>query len=204
MTKALQRVVDHMLMPRCDIKLQFIQHGRSSCGDAWRDYSFATVPSRILFVSRRSSLRSVLAEACLTHMGGHNLVAQYCGQPGFVERSIHPAAMAALAGARIPVPVMPPRPWTDLWRAGTPRLDLVVTLDERVMASEPTWPGQPIATLWAFEDAALLADPDEAAPTAMRILYSLQRRLELQVNLPLGRADSSAIRSDLRDLGRMV
>ncbi|MBS0455675.1 MAG: protein tyrosine phosphatase [Proteobacteria bacterium] len=160
--------------------------------------------SRILFVSKRSSLRSVLAQACLTHMGGHQFVAQYCGQPGFVERSIHPAAKAALENAHIPVPGMPPRPWTDLWRTGSPRLDLVVTLDEGAMGSEPSWPGQPISALWAFEDAAALADPNDAARAAMRILYSLQRRLELLINLPLGRADSSAIRSDLRDLGRMA
>ncbi|MBS0339101.1 MAG: protein tyrosine phosphatase [Proteobacteria bacterium] len=162
------------------------------------------MPSRILFVSRRSSLRSVLAQACLTHMGGHHLVAQYCGQPGFVERTIHPAALAALDSAHIPAPAMPPRPWTDLWRMGSPRLDLVVTLDEAVLASEPSWPDQPISALWAFEDAAAMADPADAARAAMRILYSLQRRLELLVNLPLGRADSSAIRSDLRDLGRMA
>ena len=145
-----------------------------------------------------------MAQACLAHMGGHQLVSQYCGQPGFVERSIHPAALKALGSARIPVPIAPPRSWADLWHAGTPRLDFVVTLDAGVLTSEPTWPGQPISALWAFEDAAALTDPDDAARAAMRILYSLQRRLELLVNLPLGRADSSAIRSDLRDLGRMA
>lgn len=138
------------------------------------------------------------------HMGAHLFIAQSCGQPGFVEQSIHPAAVAALNAARIPVPASPPRAWTELWRTGAPRFDFVVTLDEKVMGSEPAWPGQPICALWAFEDAAALADPDDASRVAMQILYSLQRRLELLINLPLGHADSSAIRSDLRDLGRMA
>lgn len=136
-------------------------------------------------------------------MARHHFIAHFCGQPGFVERSIHPAALRALDGARIPVPAAPPRSWSELWRTGPLRLDIVVMLDEKVMGNVPSWPGQPISALWVLEDAAALADPGEAERTAMRNLYSLQRRLELLVNLPLGRADPSAIRSDLRDLGRM-
>jgi len=161
------------------------------------------VPHRILFVSRRNSLRSVLAQACLSHMAGHAFVAQSCGQPGWVDRAIHPAALAALAAARIPVPAAAPRAWTDLWRVAPPRLDFVVTLDERCIADEPAWPGQPISGLWAYDDAAALADRQEAERSALRTLYSLQRRLELLINLPLGHGDTSALRSDLRDLGHM-
>ncbi|HYP70353.1 MAG TPA: protein tyrosine phosphatase [Variovorax sp.] len=148
--------------------------------------------NRILFVSRRNSLRSMLAQACLSHMGGHSFVAESCGQPGSVAQILHPAAGLALNVARIPLPSAPPRPWTDLWRAGTPRLDFVVTLDEKVLASEPAWPGQPISALWAFQDAAALENQDDATRAAMQILYSLQRRLELLINLPLAHADTSA------------
>ncbi|MDM0111972.1 protein tyrosine phosphatase [Variovorax sp. J22R133] len=159
---------------------------------------------RILFVSQRNSLRSVLAQACLMHIGGHLFVAESCGQPGHVSRAPHPAAIAALKSARIAVPASPPRPWTDISRMSSPKLDFVVTLDERTLASQPAWPGQPICALWSFEDAAALDDAQLATQVAVRTLFALQRRLELLVNLALHEADSAAIQSDLRDLGHMA
>jgi len=162
------------------------------------------VLKRILFVSRRNSLRSVLAQACLMHMGGHVFSVESCGQPGQLSRTVHPAALAALEGARIPLRSSAPRAWTDFVRGGAPRMDFVVTLDRKILDSEPGWPGQPISALWDFEDAAALDDPARAAHGAMLILYALQRRLELLINLPLHHADGAALRSDLRDLGRMA
>jgi len=161
------------------------------------------VSQRILFVSRRNSLRSVLAQACLMHIGRGQFAAESCGQPGFISDTVHPAAIAALNHARIPVPAQAPRSWAEFSRSGARRMDFVVTLDERAMSSEPGWPGQPITALWAFEDAAALEDPNAAGHAAMQILFALQRRLELLINLPFHHVDSGALRSDLRDLGRM-
>jgi arsenate reductase len=158
---------------------------------------------RVLFVSRRDSLRSVLASACLAHIGLDRFAANSCGQPGHVAEAIHPAAIAALDTARIPVPRHSPQPWTTLWRTGLPRFDIVVTLDERALNHEPSWPDQPMSALWALDDVAAMDDAEAGARAAMQMLYVLQRRLELLANLPFHRADSTAIRSDLRDLGYM-
>ena len=158
----------------------------------------------LLFVSRRNSFRSVLAQAYLTHIGGHAFVAESCGQPGEVSGAFHPAAVAALQVARIPLPAQPPKSWTELLQKGRPRLDIVVTLDERTITSQPGWPGQPINALWAFEDAASSYDLDSGnSRPAMQVLFALQRRLDLLVSLPLHGGDPTAIRADLRDLGRM-
>mgnify|MGYP003576662480 CR=1 FL=1 len=137
------------------------------------------------------------------HMGGHRFAAHSCGQPGEVGHVLHPAAVFALRKAAIPFQDAAPRTWNDLLRRGPPRLDIVVTLDERTIATQPIWPGQPIAALWSFEDAAAVANPDAANEAAMRILFGLQRRLELLINLPLHQGDPIALRSDLRELGRM-
>jgi len=162
------------------------------------------VAKRILFVSRRNSLRSVLAQACLMHIGGHVFTADACGQPGQLSPAVHPAALAALDAARIPVPIASsPRAWTDFMRVGSPRMDFVVTLDRKVMDNEPGWPGQPITALWDFEDVAAIDEPARAAHGALQVVFALQRRLELLINLPLHHADGAAIRSDLRDLARM-
>jgi len=46
-------------------------------------------------------------------------------------------------------------------------------------------------------------DPDRVAHDAVQMLFSLRRRLELLVSLPMQGADRSAVRSDVRDLGYM-
>jgi protein-tyrosine-phosphatase len=157
----------------------------------------------LLFVSRRNSLRSVLAQAYVLHIGGDRFAAESCGQPGEVSDAFHPAAVAALRLARVPIPTSPPRSWAELLRKGTPRLDIVVTLDERTISSQPSWPGQPITALWSFEDAATASDSARTTEAAIQTLFALQRRLELMMSLPFHGTDSTAIRSDLRDLGRM-
>lgn len=157
----------------------------------------------ILFVSRRNSLRSVLAQACLLHIGSHRFAAESCGQPGEVQ-PLHPAAASALNKASISVPTSPPRSWAELWRNGRPRLDIVVTLDERTIATQPIWPGQPITALWSFEDAASIGNPEKAVDATMQILFSLRRRLELLMYLPMHSNNLAALRSDIRELGRMV
>ena len=45
------------------------------------------------------------------------------------------------------------------------------------------------------------SDLDKIAHDAIQMLFSLRRRLELLVSLPIQGVDRSAVRSDLRDLG---
>jgi arsenate reductase (thioredoxin) len=158
---------------------------------------------RVVFVSRRNSLRSILAEACLAHLNARRFTGVSCGQPKFVTKTIHPAALGALTSAGIALPRTQPRSWGELARAGVRRADFVITLDESTLEAQPMWPGQPYSALWAFEDAAALDDPEQTAHAAVQMLYSLRRRLELLINLPLKGASPAAIRSDILDLGHM-
>ena len=157
----------------------------------------------VLFVSRRNSLRSVLAHAYLSHIGGRRFVVESCGQPAQVPGAFHPVAIEVLQRAGIPLPASPPKTWGELWRNGAPRPDIVVTLDEGTMAGQPAWPAQPITALWAMDDAAGVSDVRVAKHMTTQMLFALQRRLELLVNLPLHGNDRAAIHLDLRDLGRM-
>jgi len=159
---------------------------------------------RIIFVSKRNSLRSILAQACLAHIAADRFSAISCGNPRHVSQSIHPAAAGALISAGIAVPQVQPRGWNELTRAGSLRLDFVITLDEPTQVLEPSWPGQPYSALWAFPDAAAFDNAEDAAHAAIQILYGLRRRLELLTSLPLQGADPAAIRSDIRDLGHMA
>ncbi|RZL92199.1 MAG: protein tyrosine phosphatase [Variovorax sp.] len=157
----------------------------------------------VIFVSRRNSLRSILAQACLNHLDADRFSAYSCGQPGFISDAIHPAAIGALRSASIAVPLVQPHGWNDLARAGGHRANFIITLDEATQSAEPRWPGQPDSALWALPDVAGLDDPEESARAAIQLLYMLRRRLELLTSLPLREADPAAIRSDVRDLAHM-
>jgi arsenate reductase len=157
----------------------------------------------VIFVSRRNSLRSILAEACLAHLDPKRFSASSCGQHGHVAREFHPAAIGALHSASIPVPSHGPRSWDELARSSSPPAEFVITLDATTEARQPSWPGQPDGALWAYPDVADGSEPEKVAHDAVQLLFSLRRRLELLVSLPLHGGDRAAVRSDVRDLGYM-
>ena len=157
----------------------------------------------VIFVSQRNSLRSILAQACLTHLGADRFSVYSCGQPGLFSEAIHPAAASALCKANVPIPLVEPHGWDRLARASVYTADFVITLDEATLSAEPCWPGQPCSALWALPDVAGLGHPDESARAATQVLYSLRRRLEF-LNILLRRgAITTAVRSDVRDLAHM-
>jgi len=157
----------------------------------------------VIFVSQRNSLRSILAQACLTQLGADRFTVYSCGQPSLISDAIHPAATSALCSANIPIPRAEPHGWDRLARASLHTADFIITLDEATQSAEPCWPGQPHSALWALPDVAGIDDPDESARAATQVLYSLRRRLEF-LNILLRRgADSTAVRSDVRDLAHM-
>ncbi len=157
----------------------------------------------VAFVSRRNSLRSVLAEACLAHLGQKRFLAYSCGQPGQIARTVHPAAASALKSAGIPLPRTTPRSWDELTRMGSPQADFVITLDPSMGPLEPRWPGRPDEAVWPYPDLAASGDSEETSHAAIQMLHSLRRRLELLINLPLRGKDRAAVRSDIRDLAHM-
>lgn len=157
----------------------------------------------VVFVSRRNSLRSVLAQACLARLGADRFVAHSCGDPAHVSDQIHPAAIAALSSAGIPVPILQPHGWNEMTRSNSPHANFIITLDESTLPIQPAWPGQPDAALWAFPDVAALDSSTEIEHAAIQMLYALRRRLELLISLPLHGPDRAAVRSDVRDMAHM-
>jgi arsenate reductase (thioredoxin) len=158
----------------------------------------------VIFVSQRNSLRSILAEACLAYLDKRQrFSALSCGQPGQIGPAAHPAAIGALSSAGIPIPQKPTRSWDDLLRSGLSRADFVITLEPSVQETEPRWPGQPDAAVWEYPDIVAGEDPEQTALSAIQMLYSLKRRLELLVSLPMEGVDKGALRSDVRDMAYM-
>jgi protein-tyrosine-phosphatase len=91
----------------------------------------------VIFVSRRNSLRSILAEACLLHLDPKRFSAYSCGQPGQLAHAFHPAAIGALKSAGMEIPNRAPRSWDEFARSNSPLADFIITLDA---ATEPLHP----------------------------------------------------------------
>lgn len=116
---------------------------------------------RVIFVSERSTLRSVLAHACLEHLAPREFSVQSCGRPGHIGRELHVAAIGALTSARMDLPASAaPRSWEQLREKGAASARFVITLDAEVGAFQPPWPGQPDTAVWPLPDVAGLKDPE--------------------------------------------
>jgi protein-tyrosine-phosphatase len=162
-------------------------------------------PITVLFVSRENAVRSILAEACLTQLGKGRFKALSCGVPGQTNRHIPEEVLEVLSASAISSKGLHTKSWNDFVLSGAPRLNLVISLDAATVSLHPSWPGQPDTALWSC--APVLTENrsvNDLKPLVLQTLYSLRRRLELLVALPMHGLDRSALRSDIRDMAHMT
>jgi arsenate reductase (thioredoxin) len=156
----------------------------------------------VLFVSQRNSLRSLLAQACLNHLGRERFLAHSCGSAVPADCQPHPLVAPSLRAAGIPAENLASRSWSQYARGDRTPMRFVITLSDDVASRQPpVWPGQPDTALWTFPDLLDPARSRAVSPQeAMAMLHTLRRRIELLVSLPMRGAASGDLRSDLRDL----
>lgn len=83
-------------------------------------------------------------------------------------------------------------------------MDFVINLADEVHDQMPMWPGQPPTALWSYPDIIAGADLGrDVGKDMVQMLYSLRRRLELFVSLPMRNKDREALSSDVRDMAYM-
>lgn len=157
--------------------------------------------ANVLFVSVENSCRSLLAEACLRHVGRSSLKAFSCGVPTQIADAPSPWALLALQTAGIPSDGLECKAWTEFFKSGAPKMDFVIALDAETAESHPAWRGQPETALWAYTRIAKgTARGAEKSVAAIHTLMSLRRRIELLVSLHNRAGKHSDLRHDLRDL----
>lgn len=159
----------------------------------------------VLFVSCANRARSILAEACLNQLGKGRFHAFSCGMPGHTGGPIPAPVLEVLEAASVATTGLHSKSWSEFTRMGAPRMDFVISLDEATTKQHPSWPGQPDTALWG-SPAILTPNIDglELKVISLQALYSLRRRLELLVALPMHGSDRTALRSDIRDMAHMA
>jgi protein-tyrosine-phosphatase len=161
-------------------------------------------PSNVLFVSRNNAARSLLAEACLRHLGKNKFHAFSCGVPAKVAEAPSGWTLLALQTAGIATEGLTCKGWTEFTRSGAPRFDFVIALDAETLAEHPRWNGQPETALWNYP----LIAPSKRNETnlgvaSIQMLVSLRLRIELLVSLHSRAQIRSDLRHDLRDLAHL-
>lgn len=160
--------------------------------------------SKVLFVSSANSCRSLLAEACLRHLGQGKFKVYSCGVPQRIADVPDSSALLALQTASIPSAGLACKSWAEFTRNGAPRMDFVIALDASTLDTHPSWPGQPVTALWDYPELITAGKGKGNAPVdAIHLLMSLRRRIELLVSLHSRGKKTTDLVHDLQDMAHL-
>jgi len=156
----------------------------------------------VLFLCTGNSARSILAEAILNQKGRPNFKAYSAGShPAGI---VNPYALKQMESAKLPTEGLRSKSWEEFAKPGAPRMDFVFTVCDNA-ANEicPVWPGQPITAHWGVPDpAAVRGTPDEVSRAFRDAFFTLERRIELFLSLPLTSLDSLAVKKEVDRIGK--
>lgn len=161
-------------------------------------------PLHILFLSNHNTVRSLMAEAVLNHMGEQRFCAHSAGCQPSPDGAPHPLLLQTLQSANIRTDGLRSKSWDVFALAEAPHMDLVITLcDEAAAEVCPVWPGHPATAHWGYPDPSE-GDADDAQKLeAFRhTLHAIRRRLDFLVNLPPAGLDKLMLQTQARDLAR--
>lgn len=159
--------------------------------------------ANVLFVSEENACRSLLAEACLNHLGKGRLKAYSCGIPSKVATKPSSATLLALHTADISGDGLYCKAWSVFTRNGAQKMDFVIGLDEETIGSHPAWPGQPATACWAYPSVLEGKAKNSQGIAAVQTLLSLRVRIELLISLHFRSRNKSDLQQDLRDLSHV-
>jgi arsenate reductase len=156
----------------------------------------------VLFLCTGNSARSILAEAYLNSAGKGRFRAWSAGsRPG---GRVNPFALELLADSRFDTAGLRSKSWDEFAAPDAPKMDFVFTVCDSAAAEPcPFWPGQPMTAHWGVPDPAAVEGSDEVKRKAFRNAMSvLSARINLLVNLPVGKLERLALKKKLDEIGK--
>jgi arsenate reductase len=155
----------------------------------------------VLFVCTGNSARSIIAEGLMNAMAGGRFTGYSAGS--HPKGVVHPLALRALAGAKVPTDGFRSKSWDEFAKPGAPQMDFVFTVCDQAAGEVcPFWPGQPVTAHWGMPDpAAVDGDDDTKAKAFLDTMITMRRRIELLLALPLHTLEGQAIRRQVNDIG---
>lgn len=160
--------------------------------------------TKVLFVSTSNACRSLMAEACLRHLGHGKFKVYSCGVPQRIAEAPDSSALLALQTASIPSTGLACKSWMVYTRNGAPGMDFVIALDAGTLDAHPSWPGQPVTALWDYPELDSTAGRRvNVAVEAVQMLMSLRRRIELLVSLHSRGQNRTDLVHDIQDMSHL-
>ncbi|MGE0282521.1 MAG: protein tyrosine phosphatase [Rhizobiaceae bacterium] len=155
----------------------------------------------VLFLSRRNSARSILAEAVLNKIGKGRFAAYSAAvEPA---AAVDPHVVELLASNELRVADMTPRHYREFAQSGAADIDFVFTLSDTAAGEPlPEWPGQPVTAHWSSPDPILATGAEwERKQAFTRVVSELERRLSIFINLPFACLDRLSLKHRLDEIG---
>lgn len=157
----------------------------------------------VLFICTGNSSRSILAESLLNQMGAGRFRAYSAGSHPAGE--VNPHVIALLERNRVPTGSLRSKDWDEFARPDAPQMDFVLTVCDKAAGEVcPVWPGQPVSAHWGLADpAAVEGSPEQIEKAFTDTFLSLQRRMDLFLNLPLDKLEHLSLLQELHDIGKV-
>lgn len=155
----------------------------------------------VLFLSRRNSARSILAEALLNRDGE----GKFRGFSAAVQpaEAIDPHVLELMRQVGLATENLRPKHYSEFVKEGSVDLDFVFTLSDTAAGEPlPEWPGQPVTAHWSSTDPIKVEGPEWERTAAFgRALTELERRIRIFVSLPIASLDRLSLKSKLDEIG---
>jgi arsenate reductase len=159
-------------------------------------------PYGMLFISRRNSSRSLMAEAVVNRHGK----SRFLGFSAGVEPTPHAdrTTLEVLQQAGYPTNGLRPKHWREFTGSDAPVFDFVFTLSDTASKETfPDWPGKPVSAHWRYPDPIKAAgDEWQRKREFGRTLSALERQMRVFMQLPLERLEAIALQKHLDDMAR--
>jgi arsenate reductase (thioredoxin) len=159
-------------------------------------------PYGMLFISRRNSSRSVMAEAVVNRHGK----GRFRGFSAGVEPAtdVDPTTLGVLQQAGYRTEALRSKHWREFTQSDAPVFDFVFTLSDTASKEAfPDWPGKPASAHWRYPDPLKAAgDEWQRKREFGRTLSALERQMRIFMQLPLERLDAIALQKHLDDMAR--
>ncbi|MBO6718703.1 MAG: arsenate reductase ArsC [Rhizobiaceae bacterium] len=155
----------------------------------------------VLFLSRRNTARSILAEAILKKIGKGRFKAFSAGIDP--EGAIDPNVLSLMEFYELPLQGARPKHYREFTGEDAPQLDFMFTLSDTAAGEKlPEWPGMPVTAHWSSTDPVLFeGEPLEIKQAFRRTMTELERRLSIFVNLPFASLDRMSLKSEVEKIG---
>src|ERR1700738_1464379 len=160
------------------------------------------MPYNVLFLCTGNSARSVLAEGILRRKGAPDFHAYSAGS--HPSGKVRPEALHQLELSGIPTEGLRSKSWDESAAPGAPHLDFIFTVcGSAANETCPLWPGHPVSAHWGIPDpAAVQGTEAEIASAFHEAFTTLDRRIDLFLNLPLATISQMALKKELDAIGK--